>query len=127
MCRMEKCRLGQGKHYETQFSQLTYFKWIHVVSSTIRLTYLETTSSSFVTSHGLYGSSLYLVSRLSFIPSRIWEIPLTDMKLSGLLTISSIEFERNARIHRQTLRYLSSLIKVMDCTIRNRILSLMEA
>ncbi|KAH0867540.1 hypothetical protein HID58_074562 [Brassica napus] len=101
--------------------------WIHVVSSAIRLTNLETTSSSFVTSHGLYGSSLYLVSRLSFIPSRIWEIPLTDMKLSGLLTISSIEFERNARIHRQTLRYLSSLIKVMDCTIRNRILSLMEA
>ncbi|WZZ70695.1 hypothetical protein YC2023_082065 [Brassica napus] len=25
MCRMEKCRLGQGKHYETQFSQLTCY------------------------------------------------------------------------------------------------------
>ncbi|KAF3592634.1 hypothetical protein DY000_02021449 [Brassica cretica] len=54
--------------------------------------------------------------------------PICPVRVLGpLLTIPSIEFERNARIHRQTLRYLSSLIKVMDCTIRNRILSLMEA
>ncbi|CAN7048426.1 unnamed protein product, partial [Brassica rapa subsp. trilocularis] len=38
-----------------------------------------------------------------------------------------IEFERNARIHRKTLRYLPLLIKEMDRTIRNRILNLMKA
>ena len=82
------------------------FKWIHVVSSTIRLTYLETTSSSFVTSHGLYGSSLYLVSRLSFIPSRIWEIPLTDMKLSGLVlgARNCLLFSGSWRSHLLSLR-----------------------